>query len=218
MAETETYATARAGATTTPRLAAGREALFWERILAKSGANIVGEVLAHQGTFYQWSHYPPGDVFDPDSRSQWYYHAHPKEQRPGEHGHFHTFRRVDDRIVHLVAVAADPFGRAIQLFTTNRWVTGEAWAPADAAGGLLQGFDVALAHPSWPVNRWLTALLRFYAPTIVELLHERDRQVDAWRRDHPDRDVFEDRELEVTSRRGIDLAADVARAEREAAG
>ena len=204
-------------ATVGARLEAGREALYWERVLAKSGANIVGEVLAHQGTFYEWNHYPPGDVIDPDSRSQWYYHAHPKEQRPGEHGHFHTFRRDADRIVHLVAVAADPFGKAIQLFTTNRWVTGENWMPADATVALLAGFDVALVRPSWPVNRWLSAVLRFYAPAIVELLHERDAAVERRRLAHPEHDVLEDRELEVTSRRPIELTADVARLERELA-
>lgn len=143
------------------RLAAGREALFWERVLAKSGANVVGEVLAGQGTFYQWRHYPPGDAHDPETGGQWYYHAHPKEERPGERGHFHTFRRQGGRVVHLVAVSADARGRAIQLFTTNRWVTGGDWADAAEVAQLLEGFDLALARPSWPVNRWLGALLRF---------------------------------------------------------
>jgi hypothetical protein len=196
------------------RLAAGRDALFWERVLAKSGANIVGEVLVHQGTFYEWNHYPPGDVLDPDSGSQWYYHAHPKDQRPGEHGHFHTFRRDGERIVHLVAVSADRHGRAIQLFTTNRWVTGESWAPAGEAATLLDRFDVALAKPSWPVNRWLGSLLRFYAPRIRELLAARDAAIEDWRRQHPEVDAYEDRRLEVTSRQSIDLARDVAALEQ----
>jgi hypothetical protein len=192
------------------RLAAGRDALFWERVLAKSGANIVGEVLAHQGTFYEWSHYPPGDVFDPDSGSQWYYHAHSKEQRPGEHGHFHTFRRDGERTVHLVAISADRRGHAIQLFTTNRWVTGESWAPAAEAAAFVDRFDVVLAKPSWPVNRWLGSLLRFYAPAIRELLSARDVAIADWRRRYPDvDDVYEDRRLEVTSRRDINLARDV---------
>lgn len=192
------------------RLAAGREALFWERVLAKSGANMVGEVLAGQGMFYQWSHYPPGDAYDPETGSQWYYHAHPKAERPGEHGHFHTFRRQGERIVHLVAVSADRHGRAIQLFTTNRWVTGESWASAAEAARLLEGFDLVLARPSWPVNRWLGALLRCYAPAIRELLLARDAAVAAWRLEAGEVDVYEDRRLEVTSARPIDLARDVA--------
>ena len=201
------------------RLAAGREALFWERVLAKSGANAVGEALAGHGTFYQWSHYPPGDVYDAETGSQWYYHAHPKSERPGEHGHFHTFRRLGERVVHLVAVSADGHGRAVQLFTTNRWVTGESWAPAEDAMLLLAGFDVVLARPSWPLNRWLSSLLRFYAPAVRELLVERDAAVRAWRDRHPDvTDVHEDRRLEVASARTIDLAGDVASLEKALAG
>jgi hypothetical protein len=33
-------------------LAAGREVLEWRRILAKTGDNVVGEVLRHEGQFY----------------------------------------------------------------------------------------------------------------------------------------------------------------------
>ena len=57
-------------------LAAGREVLEWRRLLAKTGDNVVGEVLKHEGQFYILDHYPKGHVFDPESHSQWYYHAH----------------------------------------------------------------------------------------------------------------------------------------------
>lgn len=192
------------------RLAAGREALFWMRVLAKSGRNLVGEVLAGCGTFYEWEHYPPGDVLDPDSRSQWYYHAHPKEERPGEHGHFHLFVRDGEDTVHLVAIAMDAMGAPIHLFTTNRWVTGERMEPAPVTARLAARFDLELAVPSWPVNRWLVAMLRFYAPTVRELLLERDRVIAQRRIELASPDILEDRRLEVTSMRPIDLAADVA--------
>src|SRR5918995_388041 len=74
-------------------LAAGRDVLEWRRILTKTGDNVVGEVLEHEGQFYILDHYPKGDVFDPESHCQGYYHAHDKKDRPGEHGHFHTFLR-----------------------------------------------------------------------------------------------------------------------------
>ncbi len=192
------------------RAAAGREALDWQRILAKSKSNVVAEVLRHQGTFLQWSHYPPGDVYDPASRAQWYYHAHPKDQRPGEHGHFHTFLRDEEAPTHLVGIAMDRFGAPIQLFTTNRWVTGERWRPAGEVVASLERFDIELAHPSWPVNRWLVALLRCYRPAIASLLEERDRTIERWRREHGDTDVLEDKRLEVTSSLAVDLERDVA--------
>jgi len=192
------------------RLAAGRAALDWQRILAKTQSNIVAEVLRHQGSFYEWNHYPSGDVFDPASQSQWYYHAHPKDQRPGEHGHFHTFRRDGERLAHLVGIAMDKFGKPIQLFTTNRWVTGETWRPAPQLIPELDRFDLELAWPSWPVNRWLVALFCCYRPAIERLLIERDQAVAGWREQHPGRDALEDKALEVTSSLAIDLESDVA--------
>ncbi len=68
---------------------AGHEVVECHRVLAKTGDNIVGEVLRDQGIFYEYDHCPAGDIFDPDSHAQYYYHAH----RPGKHGHFHTFLR-----------------------------------------------------------------------------------------------------------------------------
>jgi hypothetical protein len=75
-----------------PWLRAGEEALECRRVLAKAGLNLVGEVLRGQGTFYQFNHYPEGDVYDRDSHAQYYYHAHRGVE--GEHGHFHTFLRA----------------------------------------------------------------------------------------------------------------------------
>ncbi|MFN4764722.1 DUF6969 family protein, partial [Gillisia sp. Q332] len=73
---------------------AGAEVMDVHRVLAKTGDNIVGELLKHNGTFYEWDHYPPGDVYDHETHGQFYYHAHASDQRfQGEHGHFHTFVR-----------------------------------------------------------------------------------------------------------------------------
>lgn len=38
------------------------------------------------------NHYPKGDVYDAETASQYYYHAHRPEA--GEHSHFHTFIRA----------------------------------------------------------------------------------------------------------------------------
>jgi len=74
--------------------AAGREALECMRVLAKTGDSVVSEALAGAEGFYEWEHYPAGDVYDPVSHAQFYYHAHPPAERGGgEHGHFHTFLR-----------------------------------------------------------------------------------------------------------------------------
>jgi hypothetical protein len=212
-------------------LAAGREVLEWRRILAKSGDNVVGEVLKHEGPFYVLDHYPKGDVFDPASNAQWYYHAHDKKDRPGEHGHFHTFVRGGgmpedvapvslpdlapkadrhDLVCHLVAISMDRAGWPIGLFTTNRWVTGETWFTAADARAMLERFDMRLSKPSWPVNRWLTQMLVLFRPQIRTLLQERDERLRAWQRGHPEvENIYEDRRLEVASQMSISVEAQV---------
>jgi hypothetical protein len=215
-------------------LAAGREVLEWRRILAKSGDNLVGEVLKHQGEFYVLDHYPKGDVFDPESHSQWYYHAHDQQERPGEHGHFHTFLRgggmpegiapaplpdlppetaPQDLVCHLVAVSMDCGGWPLGLFTTNRWVTAETWYAAHDVAAMLDRFEVRMSRPSWPVNRWLSSLLRLFRPQIEELLQERDARVRAWQRAHPEVNGYEDRRLEVASQLRVSVEAQVAQLE-----
>lgn len=101
-------------------------------------------------------------------------------------------------------------GRPVRLFTTNRWVTGERWYRAADVITMLDRFVVDLSKPSWPLNRWISAMLILYRDHIERLIHERDAAIAQWRAAHPDRDVFEDRALEVTSGLAIDLDAHLA--------
>lgn len=74
--------------------AAGREVVDCLRVLAKTGDSVASEALQGAPAFYEWQHYPEGDVYDPATHAQFYYHAHPPAERGrGEHGHFHTFLR-----------------------------------------------------------------------------------------------------------------------------
>lgn len=206
---------------------AGAEAMECLRVLTKTGDNIVGELLRNTGTFYEWDHYPTGDVYDHVTHGQYYYHAHAIDQRfEGEHGHFHTFVRPkgmpplvkpakvpgfvmpedpNDALSHLVAVSMTPAGLPFRLFTVNRWVTGEVWYSAEDVIRLLDVFNIDHAQPSWPVNRWITAMVRLFKPQIADLLRARDRKVASWLEGRPEADVFEDRDLEVTSYLDISL-------------
>lgn len=216
--------------------AAAAEVRRCERALAKSGENVVAELLRSSGTFYEWEHYPKGDVYDPDSHAQYYYHAHAEGERPREHGHFHTFLRQpgmpksarpalrpaaaagpggkgggkaaapEEALSHIVGIGIDRYGRARTLFTTNRWVTGETWYRASDVVEMIDRFDIDLARPSWLVNRWVSSVIVLFRPQIETLLHERDHAVEDHRHRHPDRDVFEDRTLEVTSEMPVDTA------------
>ncbi len=198
-------------------LAAGYEVLECYRVLQKANLNIVGELLKGQGTFYEYDHYPKGDIFDEEFSSQYYYHAHREDQ--DEHGHFHTFLRAgaipenvqpvpyagdeswptgDEALSHLISISMSPPGFPVGLFATNRWVTAEAWYRAADVIGMVDRFRVDHADPSWPTNRWLTAMMRLFKPQIAALLEHRDAVVGAWAAAHPGVDVYEDRELEIT--------------------
>ncbi len=212
-------------------LAAGGEILESYRVLRKTGDNVVGEVLRGEGTFYEWNHYPKGDVYDDESHAQYFFHTHTIDSRPGEHGHFHTFLRAkgmaagvkpvpyegdvewpvgDDALSHLIGISMDRKGYPLSQFTTNRWVTGEAWYRAEEVCAMTDRFVIDHARPSWPVNRWITAMLRLFEPQIHELLLGRDKAMEDWRRKYPGRDVFEDRELEVTTRQAISVDKQIA--------
>ena len=211
--------------------AAGEEIKECYRVLGKTGDNVVGELLRNQGTFYEWNHYPKGDIYDHATHSQYFYHAHVEGQRKGEHGHFHTFLRAkgmaagvvpvvyegeaewpdgDSALSHLISISMDAKGFPIGLFTVNRWVTGEAWYTAEDVINMLVRFNIDHASPSWPANRWITAMLRLFQPQIIDLVRKRDVVVADWQRKYPDRDVYEDRDFEIASQTAISVDRQIA--------
>ncbi|WP_410328127.1 DUF6969 family protein [Marinobacter sp.] len=68
----------------------------------------------------------------------------------------------------------DAWGYPTDLFTVNRWVTDESWLPASTTATVLDQFTIDHAYPSWPLNRWLTAMVRGFRPQIEALLRHRD--------------------------------------------
>ena len=212
-------------------LAAGEEVIEIQRVLGRTGDSVVSELLRGYGTFYEWDHYPKGDVFDGKSSSQYFYHAHPGGFRDVEHGHFHTFVRSkgmprgmkpmrrksrdkwpmgDDALTHVVAISMGSKGEPLRLFTTNRWVTGETWYRADDVCKVIGRFVIDHARPSWPTNRWVGAMVRLHWPQVMLLLKARDQVVENWSAQNPDRDALEDRRLEVASQAEVDIETQIA--------
>ena len=204
---------------------AGADVIENQRLLDKATANVVGQCLANQGTFFEMDHYPSGDVYDDETHSQYYYHSHRPEG--GEHGHFHTFLRAkgmpdgvktidykgdeevptgDEALAHLVAIGMNQPGQPISMFSVNRWVTGETFYPADDTIAMLDHFKMDHTFPCLAVNQWITALLILFRPQIEALLIERDRVIKNWAALHIGVDVYEDRELEVTGFLNINIA------------
>ncbi len=205
-------------------LSAGCEINECYRVLDKIDSNIIADILRNEGVFYQWDHYPNGDVYDKESHSQFYYHAHRPES--GEHGHFHTFMRRkgvpsdikpfdyqgeanwptgNDIMSHIIAITMDNSGKPYSLFTTNRWVTGENWYSAEDVIRMSEIYEIDHPWPSWPGNRWLSAMMKLFKPQIEYLLIERDKKMLEWQNKHPNIDIYEDRKLDVTSKINIDV-------------
>jgi hypothetical protein len=203
------------------------------RALDKAGANAVGQCLANQGTFYELDHYPEGDVYDDEFASQYYYHAHREDQ--DEHGHFHTFLRAKampkrikpapydgdskrplgkDALCHFVAISMNGPGLPTGLFTTNRWVTDETFYAAQDTIDMLDRFKIDHTFPCLATNNLISAMLRLFRPQIEDLLHQRDEIIANWAADHPDVDVYEDRDLELTSHTSIDIDKQIAAVNR----
>jgi len=190
---------------------ARREIAFCEAVLAKGGLTVLTEIFHGVSAVAAWEHFPPGDVYDPQSGAQWFYHCHPAEEGPdgegpAEHGHFHCFVRPggpEGPIHHLAAFGVDRDGRLLRIFTVNRWVVDDHWADAEATVALLPRFDMQMPRPSYLVNRWLTALVVAYEPEIAALIRERDRVLAAHLPPEGTA-TLEDRSLEVTSELRLD--------------
>lgn len=205
-----------------------------QKDLVAAKSNVVTEVLRGEADFYEWDHYPAGDVYDPISHSQFYYHAHPPAEadnlRSDEHGHFHTFVRppgfppeVEQRteldglpaicpsngLTHLIAVSIDFTGNPVRLFTTNRWVTDETWYPAADVKRILPHFSVTREGPCGHTSTWISNLLQMYGPLIELLMDARDDAVHAHGSKQPVHKVWNDQSLEVTSVADIALEKDI---------
>ncbi|MCR6628586.1 MAG: hypothetical protein NVV74_00195 [Magnetospirillum sp.] len=194
---------------------AGEEVAALEAAMRAEGVS-PRALLTGGGEPVPFQHYPAGDVYDFASHSQFYLHCH----RDGEYGHIHLFLRPlgmppgchplvavggDDSPCHLVAVGLGHHGFATELFTTNRWVTGESWYGADAVARMLPFFRAGGSTLGGRVGHWLTALLRLYLPLVVTLVRRRDEAVGAWAGAHGG-DALNDDRLEITSHAAIDVA------------
>lgn len=177
------------------------EKAFCESILAKGGLSVLSETFAGISEINAWDHYPSGDIYDPESGAQWFYHCHPATDDSPEHGHFHCFVRpqgTQGPIHHLIALGVNAEGQLLRLFTVNQWVVGDDWCEAAPSIALLSRFDVQMPQPNYLVNRWLTAVVAGYQPQIESLLLERDL-ILAQHQPPEGIETRQDRALEVTS-------------------
>ncbi len=142
------------------------------RWFAASPAGVLGEIAAGGAPLAEWRHYPAGEVYDPHSHAQYFYHLHSAAERSaGEHGHFHTFLRAE----------GIPAGMA-PLVLPETAIADSARPPPQAAP-LKQGARDEVCHlvaialnsagePArlFTTNRWVTGETWYRAEDVVRML------------------------------------------------
>lgn len=166
--------------------ASGRVLRECQQVMAAVGTSPLGEALQGASPIYEWQHYPPGDIYDPDRHSQFFYHAHAAGERrlsdgkPGEgqdeHGHFHLFLRArgmpagaSPMVMPELAVADHPAAPKAPLAASAPQSTegdSDPWShlvaiAMDAVGRPLRFFTT---------NRWVTGETWYPAADVARML------------------------------------------------
>jgi hypothetical protein len=164
---------------------AGQALVAAQRAMAAAGTSPLAEALRDATPIYEWRHYPAGDIYDPATHAQYFYHAHPPGERRGrptgdggdEHGHFHTFLRargmpagVSPLVMPEFAVANNPAAPKAPLIPS---------APETAAGEEADPWShlVAIAMDAtgtplrlFTTNRWVTGETWYPAADTARML------------------------------------------------
>lgn len=177
------------------------------------GQNLV-TCLIDGAPFQALSHYPPDDVIDSESHSQYYFHAHRQAQ---ESGHIHCFMRGREQtgLTHVAALSLDHTGRPTRFFTTNLWVTDDHWADAPRVISHLPHMVWQNAPGPEPVNQALSALFILFRHELTALLHRRDEKLARWAAKYPGQNPLADERLEILSSFRIDLPKTLGRLRRQ---
>lgn len=144
--------------------------------LAARGSTVIREATnARAADVADWRHYPEGEVYDPSSHAQYFYHRHPAPSRgrPAgaiEHGHFHLFLRgegmppgITPLLPPELAVANAPAPRQsapLQLGSSDKVCHLVALA-LDERGEPLRLFTT---------NRWVTGETWYRADDVILML------------------------------------------------
>lgn len=180
---------------------------------ARRGVSLASATLAGAVQLHEWAHHPQDDLIDARHGTRCFFHAHAAAERaPGEHGHFHVFASppagAQPDFSHLIGISIDAGGLPTRLFTTNRWVTGEHWLPAEVLADRLADFSLCTRGRLAPIARWVQGMVRLYADQIGALLHARDATLLAHDAGHTA--ALDDQRLHIVSQRPVQLLARLA--------
>ena len=156
------------------------------RILSERGSSIAAEVLAGAAAPEAWRRYPEGEVYDPASHAQYFFHSHPAARLPAprggrrrpaaapapraEFGHFHLFLRAEGMPRGLgpmllpetviANIATPPQAAPLRRGRSDR-VAHLVAVAVDAAGEPIRLFTT---------NRWVTGETWYRGEDVVRML------------------------------------------------
>lgn len=141
-------------------------------VVAGDAGGILTAVAAGADTLVAWQHYPAGDVYDPFTHAQYFFHTHSTAHRaPREHGHFHTFLRAEGMppgVAPLVlpeTAVADASSIPPQAAPLKRGHRDEVshlvGVSVDAGGEPIRLFTT---------NRWVTGETWYRADDVIRML------------------------------------------------
>ncbi len=213
------------------------EAFIVQVDIAEKQENVLSVLLKDfKKDFTELDHLPSPDIYSKETGSQYYYHAHHKDDREEhEHGHFHVF--LDLKVVapdlvpegynknraltQVVGISVTNAASAFRLFTTNGWVADDIFVPAERLIELLKDFSIKddIRYPE--VSTWVEGMVKGFMPQIRFLLIERDKAIEKWRVENSYSTMEEaqhDKNLEVPSSIVIDILAHANGLEEELGG
>ena len=165
--------TSRTSRTDIERMASAAAAIRdCRRELASRNADLLGEITPGGVAICEWRRYPEGEVYDPTSHAQYFFHAHAGSGRQvRERGHFHTFLRAEGFPAGLaplllpelaVADVAPLPPQAAPLSRGAREEVGHLVAIAiDGRGEPVRLFTT---------NRWVTGETWYRAEDVIQML------------------------------------------------
>ncbi len=147
--------------------------------LRERGGSVIGEALGSNLEPEDWRHYPAGEVYDPLTHIQYFYHRHPRTERASaataaEHGHFHLFLRgegmpagIAPMVMPEIAVANAPSRShsAPSRRGASEHVCHIVGISVDCLGTPIRLFTT---------NRWVTGESWYRADDVIRML-------DCWR-------------------------------------
>lgn len=179
--------------------ACGREIAGCCEAWQAGGDGLLAQALAGEPTAEDGRHHPAGDVYDPASHAQYFYHRHAAGERgpdaydQGEHGHFHIFLRARGMppgmrplVLPELAIPDNPAAPQGPLLPSapDRAVgeDGDPWShlvaiALDAAG---------VPRRLFTTNRWVTGETWYQAADVAQMLDRfalaevPGRLVDRW--------------------------------------